>query len=191
SLIVDFLLVVRGDREPEAYARLVNTIGWSDVDDQDKMHSKLQSFLDDARRNHGNHVTLARSSIRPLVDGLLTMIGPQRLASLAAEYEQGDYLQKKIDETLNRIDELWAQGSDVMNALGRFSEDSAIRIMTIHKSKGLEFDSVIVLGVEEETFFGKLVDERAAFFVAISRAKRRLRLTWVKKRPVPTGRPYR
>jgi superfamily I DNA/RNA helicase len=63
--------------------------------------------------------------------------------------------------------------------------------MTIHKSKGLEFDSVVVLGVEQEAFFGKIVDERAAFFVAISRAKRRLKLTWAKERARPSGNPYR
>jgi superfamily I DNA/RNA helicase len=119
------------------------------------------------------------------------VLGPQRLVSLSAEYEQGGYLQKKIAETLNLLDELWIQGSELMRALGNFSEDSAVRIMTIHKSKGLEFDSVIILGVEEEAFFGKVVDERAAFFVAISRAKRQLKLTWSKVRETPTGKPYR
>jgi superfamily I DNA/RNA helicase len=44
--------------------------------------------------------------------------------------------------------------------------------MTIHNSKGLEFDSVIMLGVEKEAFFGKIADERAAYFVGISRAFR-------------------
>ena len=38
-------------------------------------------------------------------------------------------------------------------ALTAFSADRAVRIMSIHKSKGLEFDTVIMMGVEEETFW--------------------------------------
>ncbi len=59
--------------------------------------------------------------------------------------------------------------------------------MTIHKSKGLEFDTVVILGVEEQTFWGKEVEERSAFFVGISRAKRRLWLTAVEYRETPNG----
>ncbi|MBK8334733.1 MAG: ATP-binding domain-containing protein [Acidimicrobiaceae bacterium] len=60
--------------------------------------------------------------------------------------------------------------------MSRFADDGAVRILTIHKSKGLEFHTVVVLGVETETFWGKPADERAAFFVGISRAQQRLEL---------------
>jgi hypothetical protein len=56
-------------------------------------------------------------------------------------------------------------------ALTAFSADRAVRIMSIHKSKGLEFDTVIMMGVEEETFWGTIEEERSAYFVGISRAK--------------------
>ena len=59
--------------------------------------------------------------------------------------------------------------------------------MTIHKCKGLEFDSVVVLGVENQTFWGDPVAEGAAYFVAISRAKRRLYLTTAETRAKPAG----
>jgi superfamily I DNA/RNA helicase len=58
-------------------------------------------------------------------------------------------------------------------------------MMSIHKSKGLEFDSVIVLGVENETFWGDPDAERSAFFVAVSRARHRLLLTVVGNRERP------
>lgn len=60
-----------------------------------------------------------------------------------------------------------------------------MRLLTIHKSKGLEFDSVIMLGIEEEAFFGKAADERCVFFVGVSRAKRRLVLTYTDQRAKP------
>ena len=57
-----------------------------------------------------------------------------------------------------------------------------MKLLTIHKSKGLEFHSVILLGIENETFWGKLEDERCAFFVGVSRAKERLILTESRER---------
>lgn len=58
-------------------------------------------------------------------------------------------------------------------------------MLTIHKSKGLEFDSVIMLGIEEQVFFGNATDERCVFFVGVSQAKRRLVLTYADQRPKP------
>jgi superfamily I DNA/RNA helicase len=58
---------------------------------------------------------------------------------------------------------------------------------TIHKSKGLEFGTVVVLGVEEQTFWGNADTERRAFFVACSRAKERLFLTTCSTRTRPEG----
>ncbi|MBI2233674.1 MAG: ATP-binding domain-containing protein, partial [Micavibrio aeruginosavorus] len=53
--------------------------------------------------------------------------------------------------------------------------------------KGLEFDTVVVLGVEKQTFWGEADAERSAFFVGISRAKRRLYLTVCEERERPEG----
>jgi superfamily I DNA/RNA helicase len=50
-----------------------------------------------------------------------------------------------------------------------------VRILTIHKCKGLEFEKVVVVGVEEELFWGDAATSE--FFVAISRAKDELVLT--------------
>lgn len=62
-----------------------------------------------------------------------------------------------------------------------------MRILTIHKSKGLEFDSVIIMAIENEIFFGDQDANRCAFFVGVSRAKRRLLLTHVDQRDRPEG----
>ena len=47
------------------------------------------------------------------------------------------------------------------------------------------------MGVENETFWGKAEDERCAFFVGVSRAKRRLVMTVCEKRETPPSNPYR
>jgi superfamily I DNA/RNA helicase len=89
----------------------------------------------------------------------------------------------------DRFQNLLALDPSIAVAIDRFAEQGAVRIMTFHKSKGLEFDSVIVVAVETECFFGAVEDARAEFFVAISRAKRRLALTTAAWRPRPSGAP--
>jgi superfamily I DNA/RNA helicase len=90
---------------------------------------------------------------------------------------------------VGQISDLLEDGTELSVALAAFSADRAVRIMSIHKSKGLEFDTVIMMGVEEETFWGKVDEERAAYFVGISRAKNRLLLTVCNHRDRPEGAP--
>ena len=89
--------------------------------------------------------------------------------------------------TVDRITELLETDKNVAKALASFSADRAVRIMSIHKSKGLKFDTVVIMGVEKQTFWGKITEERSAYFVGISRAKRRLVLTVCERRDRPKG----
>jgi DNA helicase-2/ATP-dependent DNA helicase PcrA len=53
--------------------------------------------------------------------------------------------------------------------------------MTVHKSKGLEYDTVVFVGLEDSAIwnFANLQDEETCtFFVALSRAKRRVIFTF-------------
>lgn len=71
------------------------------------------------------------------------------------------------------------------------TKNNTVKMMTVHSAKGLEYDTVFVTGVEEGTFpiLNKDVDgledieeERRLFYVAITRAKRMLYITYAKDR---------
>lgn len=60
-----------------------------------------------------------------------------------------------------------------------------IPIITVHQAKGLEFDTVFLAGIQNNTFpsymsikEGNLVEEKRVFYVAITRAKKRLVITY-------------
>jgi DNA helicase-2/ATP-dependent DNA helicase PcrA len=57
-------------------------------------------------------------------------------------------------------------------------------ISTIHKAKGLECDSVIVVPCDGQTFPDK-PDARCLLYVALSRAKKRLLLVLSREHPSP------
>jgi DNA helicase-2/ATP-dependent DNA helicase PcrA len=70
------------------------------------------------------------------------------------------------------------------------NEDKRIQLLTIHQSKGLEFETVYVVGIEEGILPNSRVvdeqndvdEERRLFYVAMTRAKRKLFLTGAKTR---------
>ncbi len=78
---------------------------------------------------------------------------------------------------------------------GRDEEPDAVRMSTLHASKGLEYPHVFLVGVEEgilphkgdpdapaETMAARIEEERRLMYVGITRAQRSLHVTWCKKR---------
>ncbi len=78
---------------------------------------------------------------------------------------------------------------------GRDEEPDAVRMSTLHASKGLEYPHVFLIGVEEgilphkgdpdapiETLAARIEEERRLMYVGITRAQRSLHVSWCKKR---------
>ena len=75
-------------------------------------------------------------------------------------------------------------------------EGKAVRLMTVHASKGLEFDTIFVSGLEDGLFPHQRLDERAKmkpeeaeeerrlFYVAVTRARKKLFLSYAQTRTV-------
>ena len=84
-------------------------------------------------------------------------------------------------------------------ALGRthpLMHHSGITLSTVHTMKGQEFDIVFVIGMDDETFPDyrsvrrggiEMTQEKNNLYVAFTRAKRFLYVTWPQKRMMPWG----
>lgn len=60
-------------------------------------------------------------------------------------------------------------------------ERDAVKLMTVHASKGLEFDTVFIAGMNQNVFpskRGDIEEERRLAYVAVTRAKNRLFITY-------------
>ena len=71
--------------------------------------------------------------------------------------------------------------------------DAKVSLITIHNTKGLEFDRVIITGLEEQIFphsssdwgeLEELEEERRLFYVGITRAREKLVMTWCRRRRI-------
>jgi len=113
------------------------------------------------------------------------------LVSLAKKY---DILPP--EEAVQKLLEDAALASD-QDSLGtqKKKEESAVRLMTVHASKGLEFPYVFITGLEQDLFphigLGSASfseeqeeEERRLFYVAITRAKEKAFLTYASVRTI-------
>lgn len=114
---------------------------------------------------------------------------------------------ENVQELLNGIKAFVDNADNADKSLGAFlqevslltnadededGDDDKVTLMTIHGSKGLEFQFVFVVGMEENLFpspmmLGSMKDleeERRLFYVAITRAKKNLVLTYTTTRYV-------
>ncbi|MFZ2452698.1 MAG: ATP-dependent helicase [Methylovulum miyakonense] len=88
-------------------------------------------------------------------------------------------------------------------ALGQthpLTQHQGITLSTVHTMKGQEFDIVFLMGMDDETFPDyraiknngiQLTQEHNNLYVAFTRAKRFLYVTWPEKRQMPWGVRYR
>jgi len=84
-------------------------------------------------------------------------------------------------------------------ALGQthpLTQHSGITLSTVHTMKGQEFDIVFIIGMDDDTFPDyravrsggiEMIQEKNNMYVAFTRAKRFLYITWPQKRMMPWG----
>jgi DNA helicase-2/ATP-dependent DNA helicase PcrA len=122
------------------------------------------------------------------VEGLARYENVQELLNSIKEFtetpdEEGEIGDKSLGAYLQQITLLTDADEKDKNA-------DAVRLMTIHAAKGLEFPCVFVVGLEENLFpsamsmydRADLEEERRLFYVAITRAKQHLWVTHASSR---------
>lgn len=118
---------------------------------------------------------------------------------------EGDERVRNIDEFYANVKERFEQGqiaslNELLNEISLQSEQDGVDgecvyLMSIHASKGLEFDAVFIVGLEEGFFpiiseDGDTEEERRLAYVAITRAKKRLFLSTTNSRFYRGSRSY-
>ena len=192
AVILNLIRVLADDRRSAAYEHLMRLITRTSLTEEMELRSTraVTRFLT-AKREQFRDGTDPRSSSKEwktVVTEFLQLVTMSVLHALSPEYQRGKRLDQIIEQAIDAFQEELDKDGDPLAALMRLSEDDAVRILNIHKCKGLEFEKVVVFGVEEQLFWGNRVDDqRAEFFVAISRAKHELILTWAQSRPRPAA----
>ncbi len=143
----------------------------------------IKLLQDEIKNSMGNFITLFEEHIK-LKDHYAGMVdGFERILNIDEFYGYfRDAVIKNPDLTLDEFLNDISLQSDQDQI-----EEDAITIMSIHAAKGLEFEHLFVIGLEEEFFplLGEgcnMEEERRLGYVAITRAKSDLTLCYVDSR---------
>jgi len=119
------------------------------------------------------------------VEGLNRYENVQELLNALKEYvDNPDVAEKNLGGFLQEIALLTDNDDD------KKDKDDAVTLMTIHSAKGLEFKMVFIVGMEEDLFPSQMMlssradleEERRLFYVAITRAEKRVFLSYALNR---------
>lgn len=176
---------------PEEWEFIVSTVSelWNTNSSQsNEAYYKMQDILGTEIEQLGNVMEriICKEDFQALLDHAIHFLGCNHIKAAFPTYKQGNYLEIILDRFREYMwTELETAKKDWMLAFENFEGLHSIPIMTIHKSKGLEYDIVYFVGLEDSAFWNfknRPEEDRCAFFVAISRAKKELMFTFSKMR---------
>ncbi|KQS26585.1 UvrD-helicase domain-containing protein [Dyadobacter sp. Leaf189] len=129
-------------------------------------------------------ITLGQSSsstISEMISKILDFAGRDRIMAYFPNYNNATYFNSCVASLESELLICYARAQNLVAAISMIKGEETIPVMTIHKSKGLEYHSVVFVGLEDSAFwtFERQPDEdKSAFFVALSRAKERVIFTF-------------
>lgn len=131
--------------------------------------------------------------VEKVTEKILDFLSVSRLVLTYPEYQHQPNFDRVLSEfreqVVTRVDEFgdWSSLLDDLEGL------TSVPLMTVHKSKGLEYHTVIFVGLDDAAWwsFRREPDEgRSTFFVAFSRAEQRVLFTFCEQRHGDRGRRH-
>jgi superfamily I DNA/RNA helicase len=174
--------------ECQAALAALRGISTDDEEMQAKLAREIDAFALDLLRRFPKPVATAAEA-RVLVDTILDFVGRDRLIAVHPAYAQGDWFAKVTEATTLHLQASCDGQLAWTDALDAYEGLHAVPLMTIHKSKGLEYHSVIFVGLDDGawwSFAGDQIEATAGFFVAFTRAKQRVVFTYCPRRGTRT-----
>lgn len=149
----------------------------------DKLRKRLKTMLRTVKEKL-MEIT-HQEELNILIIDILEFYDVNKLRKHYPQYLQGQYINKLREELTENLYRYYTIKNDWLATIDAFQGNNSIPIMTIHKSKGLEFDVVFFVGFDDNSFwsFSHQEDEdKCTFFVGLSRSKRYLYFTFSENR---------
>ena len=158
---------------------------------------EFKKIIEDIKANKDNmsltelvDYVLAKSGMRKEFEDENTLDSEVRLENL----EEFKSITKNFEEErgIISLEDFLMEISLVADVEEHKNNTEVVTLMTIHSAKGLEFDNVFVIGLEEGIFphtnclndFNEVEEERRLCYVSITRARKKLWLINAKRRTI-------
>lgn len=191
ELLMTWLNLAINRKSPKNWELILNTtveFMGADADPTGRAYSECQTkTMEELDRTEEimQRVT-SESDFSSVVNNVIAFLGESNVRATFPQYSQGTYLADNITKFKKLFwVELASTSLDWSVALENFEGLHSVPIMTIHKSKGLEYETVYFVGLEDAAFWNfknQPQEDRCAFFVALSRAKSEVVFTYSDQR---------
>ena len=189
QLVVAVLRLATRPRDPEAWEFLNNQIamlfGFDPADDRRELATRVNAILVPIREA----VLDASCPRESLPERIAHQIGEPQLRTQHRQYAIGSFFSEQLSKCGNALAGINAP--DLKYAVDELIGVDIVPAMTVHKSKGLEFHTVMFMGLEDSqlwNFANQSDEEKRGFFVAFSRAITRVIFTYSDVRDGRFGR---
>lgn len=187
QFVIAALRLATRPRDAEAWdfltSEIVRLYGLDESDDSSRVAREAKRLLDRARQGLGD--------LSELPGILVSMVGKEAFRALYRQYATGDFFKENIEKLSGILKSLGSATVTAREVVDDLVGVDVVPAMTIHKSKGLEFQTVIFLGLEDSqwwAFADQEDEEKRGFFVAFSRAIQRVIFTFSDVRDGRWGR---
>lgn len=190
ELTLNILSCAINRKQPQKWEQVVAAVMdlWSvDTTQGNTSYEKVQDHLYQLTEQVGEDMKseVSIELFQKLIQQIRGLLDDAHLKAYFPEYQQGNYLEEQLQKFIKLFCCELIKAGDWTLAIESFSGLHSIPIMTIHKSKGLEFSAVYFLGLEDSAFWSFATqpeEDRCAFFVALSRAKKAVAFTFCNQR---------
>lgn len=210
--VITYMNIAMGSRKRSDFLQIINRpkryIGRDYLTDVEISFDNLEKYYEDKnwiieRVDRLKYDILAMASMSPYAminylrkgvgyDGYLDEYAQSHNMQVRELYDVMDELMesarsfKTFNEWFAYIDEY---GTKLRESYAAMDKQNAVILTTMHSSKGLEYPVVYIIDANEEitphkkaVFASEIEEERRMFYVAMTRAKRRLNIYYARKR---------
>lgn len=167
------------------YAKLSNAVSDKEVNQSERKITEMMRALRQRAKKFSTN-----EEWTGLVKEMMGCLNYRSLEAYNPDYRDEEYLQQLVAifeaEFLNWLNDK----KDAAAALDCVLGKQSVPVLTIHKSKGLEYHTVLFVGLEDGAFWSfanQPEEDKCTFFVAASRAKQRVVFTFSESRPDKYG----
>jgi superfamily I DNA/RNA helicase len=189
-LTISLLKLITAKRAPAEWKSVMESMTFlrnTNLDDEnagDRIQSELTSFLTKIRKAL-NGKKPSETVARQVGQELFNFFDLKAVARSIPRYTSKDNLLIDTEAFLEYLAISARDAGTWLECLNNFEGTDRVPLMTVHKSKGLEYDTILLIGLDDNTWWSynpKNPEGTATFFVALSRAKQRAIFTHCQKR---------
>lgn len=181
SIFIPLLRLGATERSPKDWETSLRNLQFlegvdpSDERTQQRLQDKLAHFVGQLRTELKQHPPDARSA-GDISQKLFEFITPSILQQGIPSYQRKADFERVRTGFVMFLQECAESSSNWLQTLDEFEGLDQVSLMTVHKSKGLEFHTMIFYGLDNKTWWSlkpEKPEELNAFFVALTRARQR------------------